>query len=403
LGDKPEIFNNGGILIASCVGVICSCIVLPFYTLGIFVVPVTEAFGWSRSEFQLSLLFSTGIGVFTAPVVGVLIQRFGPRRIALTGLAGLSIALCLPALNTGNLILFYVAYGAMALLGAGTIPVTWTTAVTARFHRQRGLALGIVLSGTGLCAILVTPLIAWITESYGWRFGYAALALLPVGVAGPMVFAFLRTDTVQTESAATPTATGQTLSQALKGYRFWVLLVSIFLVYIVQSGLVPNLIPALTDHGVPMSEAATALSFFGGAVIAGRLIIGWMVDRYWAPGVAAVAIALPVFACLILLQAVTLEYAIFAAILLGFTAGAELDLMAFLAAKYFGVAHYPKIYGVLYAALASASGIAPALYAAIYEQSGSHQLGFQLGAAAFAVSAILVLFLGRYPPDSSSV
>ena len=70
LSTKPEILDNAGLLLASCVGVIFSCIVLPFYTLGIFVVPVTEAFGWSRSEFQLSLLFSTGIGVFTAPVVG---------------------------------------------------------------------------------------------------------------------------------------------------------------------------------------------------------------------------------------------------------------------------------------------------------------------------------------------
>lgn len=398
MSERPEILSNGGLLAASCVGVICSCIVLPFYTLGIFVVPVTEAFGWSRSEFQLSLLFSTGIGVFTAPVIGALIERFGPRRIALTGLLGLSIALSLPALNTGSLTLFYVAYGAMALFGAGTIPVTWTTAVTARFHRQRGLALGIVLSGTGLCAILVTPLIAWVTELYGWRVGYIVLAVLPVGVAGPMVLAFFRTDTLdESDAPETQATTGLTLPEALRGYRFWVLLVSIFLVYIAQSGLVPNLIPALTDHGVPMSEAATALSFFGAAVIVGRLVIGAMVDRFWAPGVAAVAIALPVFACLILLQAVTIEYAIVAAILLGFTAGAELDLMAFLAAKYFGVAHYPKIYGVLYAALASASGIAPALYASIYERSGSHELGFQLGAGAFALSAVLVLFLGRYP------
>ena len=63
-----EIFSHRGLLLAACVGVICSSIVLPFYTLGIFVVPVTEAFGWSRSEFQLSLMFSTGIGVFTSPV-----------------------------------------------------------------------------------------------------------------------------------------------------------------------------------------------------------------------------------------------------------------------------------------------------------------------------------------------
>ena len=406
VSSSSELRSNSGLLLASCIGVICSCIVLPFYTLGIFVVPVTEAFGWTRAEFQLSLLFSTGIGVFTAPVVGVLIQRFGPRRVALIGLAGLSMALFLPALNSGSLTLFYVAYGAMALLGAGTIPVAWTTAVTTNFHRQRGMALGLVLSGTGLSAVLVTPLIAWVTEQFGWRVGYVALAMLPMLVAWPIVFTFFRPVVAQaTASQATIDAAadgGLTLSEAMRGYRFWVLLMSIFLVYIIQSGLVPNLIPALTDHGVPMGDAATALSFFGAAVIVGRLVIGWLVDRLWAPGVAAFAITLPVIACLLLLRDVSLESAILASVLLGFAAGAELDLMAFLAAKYFGAAHYPKIYGVLYAALASASGVAPALYAFIHEQSGSHQLGFQLGAVAFALSACLVLCLGRYPPSATT-
>ena len=160
---------------------------------------------------------------------------------------------------------------------------------------------------------------------------------------------------------------------------------------------VPNLVPALIDAGVSMSDAATALSSFGAAVIIGRLVIGWLVDRLWAPGVAAAAIALPVLACLLLLQSLTLGNAMIAAVLLGFAAGAELDLMSFLAAKYFGTAHYAKIYGVLYSGLAVASGIAPSMYAWIYETLGSHERGFQLGAVAFSISALLVLLLGRYP------
>ena len=406
-----EIFSHRGLLLAACVGVICSSIVLPFYTLGIFVVPVTEAFGWSRSEFQLSLMFSTGIGVFTSPVVGWFIHRYGARRVALFGLVGLSIALFLPSLNQGNLLLFYLSYGAMALLGAGTVPVTWTTAITQVFSRQRGFALGLVLSGTGLCAVIVTPLIAWVVETWGWRAGYVALAALPLLVAGPWVWWLFKLpkdgevaeDSSPDANPPEPAAEeGLTLGEALRGYRFWVLLLSIFLVYVVQSGLVPNLIPALTDAGIPMSEAATAMSSFGAAVIVGRLAIGWLVDRFWAPGVAAAAIALPVIACLMLLQSLTLSNAILASLLLGFAAGAELDLMAFLAAKYFGTAHYAKIYGFLYAGLASASGIAPSMYAWLYETMGTHNAGFQLGAVAFTASALLVLCLGRYPTFNAS-
>jgi OFA family oxalate/formate antiporter-like MFS transporter len=286
--------------------------------------------------------------------------------------------------------------------------VTWTTAITQVFNQQRGLALGLVLSGTGLCAVLVTPLIAWTVEQFGWRTGYAVLALLPLGIAGPLVWRYFHPDRLDSASGEDHRADshaslhetqdrGLTLGEAMKGYRFWVLLASIFLVYVVQSGLVPNLVPALIDAGVPMSDAATALSSFGAAVIVGRLVIGWLVDRLWAPGVAAAAIALPVIACFLLLQSLTLSNAMIASVLLGFAAGAELDLMAFLAAKYFGTAHYAKIYGLLYSGLAVASGIAPSMYAWIYETLGTHERGFQLGAVAFSLSAILVLTLGRYP------
>ncbi|MAI53446.1 MAG: MFS transporter [Gammaproteobacteria bacterium] len=403
--DSNELTRQAPLLLAACVGVICSSIVLPFYTMGLFVGPVTETFGWSRSEFQLSLLFSTGFGVVTSPLVGWLIHRFGPRPVALFGIVGLSLAFLMPALTTGTLWQFYLAYSAMAFLGAGTIPVTWTTAVTANFHIHRGLALGLVLSGTGLCAVLVPPVIAAVMAEYGWRMGYVALALIPLFIAGPIVFTFFRPAPIasETDPSSATQSWGLTLSDAMKRYRFWVLLGSIFLVYIAQSGLVPNLIPALTDTGISPTDAAQTMSLFGAAVIIGRLTIGFCVDRFWAPGVAAVALLLPVIGCFLLWQDLTLANARIAAVLLGFAAGAELDLMAFLAATYFGPRHYPKIYGVLYAALASASGIAPALFAEIYEQTQSYTIGFATGAAAFTVAVILVLMLGRYPPEAKTI
>ena len=81
--------------------------------------------------------------------------------------------------------MLYAAYGAMAILGAGTIPVTWTRAITLSFHRQRGLALGLALTGTGICGVLVPQYATWLVENYGWRVAYAGIALLPLMVAGP--------------------------------------------------------------------------------------------------------------------------------------------------------------------------------------------------------------------------
>jgi MFS family permease len=390
------------LLLSASLGIICSSIVLPFYSLGALVVPITQEFGWTRAEFQLALLFSTGAGVITAPVVGWLIDKYGARPLALSGLIGLSLALFIASTMNGELWVLYASYSLMAILGAGTIPVTWTRAVTSMFFKQRGLALGIMLSGTGLCAMTVPQFTVWMISEFGWRAAYVGLAALPLFFAGPIVFLFFKPGETSPSDPeeATAIATGYSLGEALTGYRFWILLISIFLIYIAMSGIVPNLIPALTDLGISAQKAATAIGVFGITVIAGRLVVGYLVDHLWAPGVAAVAISLPVIGSLLLFGAPSFTLACVAAGLLGFAAGAELDLMSFLAGKYFGLLHYSKIYALLYAALALASGVAPMLFARIFDETGNYDIGFLIGAGLFATGALMLLFLGRYPSFS---
>ena len=394
-----ELTKNWLLLFAASIGLICSSIVLPFYSVGALVVPITTEFGWSRAEFQLVILFSTGAGVITAPIVGSLVDRIGVRRMALSGLVGLAIALALASRSGGDLWMMYLSYSLMAILGAGTIPVTWTRAVTATFFEQRGLALGIMLSGTGICAIVIPQYTVWLVEQFDWRTAYIGLAALPLVFAGPLVFFFFHPVMIDSEEPKDKAEmeAGLTLSQAIAGYRFWVLLLSIFLVYTAMSGIVPNLIPFLTDQGIQPQRAATVISVFGVSVIAGRLIVGYLVDHYWAPGVAAIAISLSVAGSLILLFEPVYVVACFAGGLLGFAAGAELDLMSFLAAKYFGLLHYSKIYSWLYAALAMASGIAPSLFALVYDKTGGYAIGFLYCTLCFSASCFLLLLLGRYP------
>ena len=105
---ESELLNHSGLLISACLGVICSSIVLPFYSIGVFVIPITTEFGWTRAEFQLAILFSTGTGIMTAPVVGMLIEKFGARIVALCGLVGLSVAFLFAA-TTSNLWQLYAA------------------------------------------------------------------------------------------------------------------------------------------------------------------------------------------------------------------------------------------------------------------------------------------------------
>jgi MFS family permease len=193
-----------------------------------------------------------------------------------------------------------------------------------------------------------------------------------------------------------------TLAEAFRSFKFWILLISIFAAYMAFSGISPNLIPAMTDAGMTSSEAASVLSFYGGSIIFGRVAVGYLVDRFWAPGVAFFSMCLPVIGCLMLLQVQGFVWASVAAALIGFAAGAELDLMSFLAARYFGLKHYAKIYSILYMSLAICSGTAPMLFARVYDMTSNYEFGFYVAAVLFAFGGFLVLALGRYPDQYSS-
>jgi predicted MFS family arabinose efflux permease len=400
LNERTDELRRGWLLIlAACAGVTCSSVVLPFYSIGVLVKPLTEEFGWTRAQFQSSILFSASLGALIAPVVGWVIYRYGTRRTALVGLFGLSVGFLLASLIQGQLWMLYLAYGTMAVLGAGTTPVTWTSAITANFDRTRGIALGLTLTGTGICAVLAPQYGVWLVESFGWRAAYIGLALLPILFAGPIVyFGFRPEDGAAAKSRPVADASwGLTLSEAFRSYKFWILFVSILCVYMAVSGISPNLIPALTDNGMSAHDAATVQGMYGLAIVLGRLVVGYLIDRLWAPGVAAVALCLPVVGCLMLAGTPSFHVACFAALLIGFAAGAELDLMSFLTARYFGLKHYAKIYAVLYAVLAICSGVAPVAFATVFDRTANYDISFYVASAVFAVGALILLSLGPYP------
>jgi len=405
---ERELAQRWPLIMATCMGIISSSFVLPYYSIGALLTPVTEEFGWSRAQFQAAILFSSGLGALTSPLIGWLNDKYGPRRVALPSMIGLALGLLTASQIQGDLWMLFLAYGMMALLGAGTIPVTWTRAIATSFFKRRGLALGLALTGTGICASVAPHYTVWLTDEFGWRGAYIGLALVPLFLAWPMLYFLFRPLDAQTHAdnqepeTTTALETGLTLSEALRGYRFWVLLLSILFAYQGFSGIGPNLLPSLTDDGFSREQAASVQSVFGLSIIIGRVVVGYLVDRMWAPGVAAFCLAIPAAGAAMLHGPQSMETAALAAFLIGFAAGAELDLMAFLAARYFGLAHYAKIYSILYATLAVCSGTAPMIFASVYDATGSYDLGYSVAAALFIVSVFLILLLGRYPDEYES-
>jgi predicted MFS family arabinose efflux permease len=397
---SAEFRRGWTVLLAAGLGVAFGASPVPFNSLGAFTIPLTQEFGWGRGDVQLAVFFFTIAVICIVPIVGGLADRYGVRRVALITLAAFGVSFAALSLTTSSLALFYALWAISGLVGGGSTPVSWTRAVNAWFVHNRGLALAITLLGTGVTAAFLPSLATWLIAEVGWRKAFLGISLLPLAIALPVAWFFFRDPPADDESgvARHAAATGVPLREALRDYRFWLLAASILFVAIGIAGTITNLQPLLIDRGFTAAEAARTAGAIGVSIICGRLLAGWLIDRFWAPGVTFPMLVLPSVACLLLMQSdITPGAALLAAALVGFASGAETDLVAYLSARYFGLAHYGRIYGVQYAVFGFASGLSPFLFGRVYDLTGSYDPILIVSAVLFFLGAILLLLMGRYP------
>jgi MFS family permease len=163
------------LVLASLVGITFSFMAMAAgYTLGVLTKPLEEAFGWSRQQI-LAATFVQLLGILPASfVVGWIADRYGVARVILISQLGLGLSFVALGLLTRDLASYYALYFMLALLSAGTLPITFMKAIATRFRASRGLAIGVALSGSGLCGLIVPGYTARAVESFGWRGAYVA-------------------------------------------------------------------------------------------------------------------------------------------------------------------------------------------------------------------------------------
>jgi MFS family permease len=392
-----ELRSGWRILVACALGIAASAIALPYYSIGALTKPIELETGWSRTDIQFAIAFSSGLGALTAPVTGWMVDRYGARRVALPGFAGVALGMVVAAM-AGSTLVFYLGFALTALLGAGTNPVVWSKVVTSRFDHARGAALGLALVGTALSAILLPLLITLVAERTNWHVALGAVAMLPLVLSLPVAWFWLPSEPVRPVHG--PAQPAVSIRSAVLSLRFVVLAISILLGYLAISGVLISLVPAFTDRGLSPARAAVIAGTVGLAMIPGRVLIGILIDRYWAPAVGCVILLIPAAACLVLVRATDSLQLTLCCLALGLAAGAELDLLAFLTARYFGRARFSKLYALLYAGLAVGSATAPAMFSRLREVSGDYSASFLSSAGFFAVAGCLLLLLGPYPAMS---
>ncbi len=395
-------------LLAGVLGVACGASPIPYNIIGFTAAPLAAEFGWSQTQAVLPITIFGVIAALLAPVFGAMADRFGVRPVALWSLFAFAVAFAAISLTpTANdpstLYIYYGFWVVVGLVGIGSTPVTWSRAINLWFFKHRGLALGILLMGTSLAAMVVPQVAVWAITNFGWREMFLIMGAFPIAALIISFFLFREPrhdERPKAIESATGKLTGVTLGMALKDYRFWIIWLSIALIATSFGGAFINMPRMLGLRDIDTQTQATVMGILGIGIFAGRLITGALLDRFWQGFVAFPLLCLPAISAWILLgENITFPLAAAAGFLLGFAAGAESDLIAYLTGRYFGMAHYGKIYGMLYMPFGLFSASSPLIYAQVFDRTGSFDPILTVAIGGFVVGGGLLLLLGRYPDE----
>jgi MFS family permease len=382
--------------------------VLHVYSMGPFIGALQQEFGWSRAQISSGLTVASLLSGAGCILVGLLVDRVGPRRVGLVGVLAMCAAFALTSTATGQTGNWLALWAVLAVGTLGVQATVWTSAVASRFEASRGFAFAITLCGASVSATLFPMFATSLIGSYGWRTAYVAMGGIWAALVFPLVFFVFRgaQDEGPKERAARTDApvvlTGIGLAEGFRSATLYKLMMAAGLFSFTAIGVVVHFVPILTDSGATALSAAGIASLIGIFSIIGRLGTGFLLDRFPGHMVGAVAFLIPILACVLLLVdgASHLNQAVAAAIF-GLTVGSEVDVIAYLAAKHFGLKHFGALYGVLQTALALGTAFGPLAAGAVFDRYTSYAPFLILTTVLMAISAIALFSLG--PPPLKAV
>jgi len=387
-------YSGWSVLAAAFTGVMVSFAPIVPYTFSLFLDPLHAAFGWKREAMGAAFALAAITVAFVSPLIGILLDRFPPRSIILPGILVFAIGLASLSWLTPNIVQFYATFFVIGLVANATAQFAYTRTILTWFTTHRGIALALLLTGSGVGSILIPPLTQWMIQHHGWRSGFLLLGGIAV-LGFPLTALLVRNrpeaSIVRSEDRAD---TGMTVAAALRTAAFWILaFITIFSAFS-ENGLVTNLASILTQHGVLAATAALALSVRGGAGIIGRLGIGFAIDRVSPERIQSLVLALAAAGTLILAFANSGWSALLGAAVLGVGLGSEADVGPYLLARYFGRRHFSVLYGLTWTAYAIGGATGPLWIGRLYDRAGAYLPRFIVYLAAVALGAVILsLFL----------
>lgn len=372
------------------------------YSLGVFVRPLQAEFGWSRADIMLGLSIATAAGTLFAPFVGVLVDRFGARFIGIGGVATYCLATASLGLAGAAIWTWWALWVLVATTTCFIKPMVWTAPISGLFDKRRGLAMALALCGTGLASSLAPILSELLINNFGWRVAYHALGGGWALVSLPLLFLFFFDAgsklAVRQTAAARAELPGISAKDGFRSRWFITLFAVTFLATMLIISLMVNFVPMMIDGGLSSVQAAQIAGITGISSIIGRISTGYLIDRWHGPFIGAAAFLLPAVACAILLKfGIHGWSATLVATLLGLSIGAELDVVAYLSSRYFGLRNYGTLFGTITSMLSLGTAVGPPLAAHVHDVTGSYILWWWAMIPVSILASLLMASMGPYP------
>ncbi len=405
---RAKFFYGWWMVVVAGIGLCLSYGPVIVYSFSVFIKPLALELHSSRASISLAFTLANLVQSVSSPLAGRLADRFGARRVILVATVIFALLLIFSHLLPAKLWSFYVFFCLLGFVGSGPAPIPYVKVISRWFDWHRGLALGLTMFGIGAGAILMPALAQKLIAMFGWRSTYLVIGSLVLLVCVPFVALFLKDSpeelgllpdgaiAARNTTQQQGNEEGLTWREARRSATFWLMVGAVFLVGGSLHGCVLHLAPMLSDQGISPHRVALAISILGSALLIGRVGSGYLLDRFFAPRVGMCIFGAIVCGIALLRIGAASGLLFLAVFLIGLGMGAEVDIIAYLTSRYFGLRAFGEVYGYAFASFVLAGALGPWLMGLGFDRSGSYGsilVGFLL---ATLVAAVLMTRFGPY-------
>ena len=374
----------------------CGSPAVAYYTFGVFVSAVAADTHWSTATIAGAIGPATLLSAAMSPVIGRVCDRFGVRAITLVGGPAFALGLSLLGLLPHSARGFVGWTMVMFLLSFAGSPIPYAQALTGWFDRRRGLALGLMFGCGSVGIAFWPPAAAWLIHHVGWRQAYVVMGC----AAGTMTLLagllLLRNPPLAGVGAATaPRLPGLGVAEAIRVAPFWKAAAAFMLLSGVLAGTAVNFPVILKLHGATPQTGASTVSVIGMTMLAGRLTLGLLLDRWFAPRLTIGITVVPMIGFALMMVSATKLAFFVAAGLLGFGLGSEYAVVAYLVSRAFGLRSFGAIYGLIQIATNIGAAVGPAAVGIAFARGAATSLVCSVAIAVLAAAVLILLTFRR--------